>query len=261
MGIADKSHEILSLFNLEQTILISGTDKGLTHSYIDNVYGPIFDIISPQSILEIGIKSGASLVLWHKLFPNSVIVGVDNDLTNFNNQEAIKLLHAGKIDVVENDAYGQLFVEELNHFDFIIDDGPHTHDSQIKALNFTQKLSQTGTMVIEDIYPRYNELSNLLSKSRKIPNAYSTFINMLPYKGRNDDLVFVITFNDSVKDYLKLCEKTWPNRFTSNRFLFALTKMVSRGKFYKNLFANEFNYFVANKKAFFVRFLTPYRWG
>jgi hypothetical protein len=261
MGFADKSKEILSKFKLEQTILISPTDKNLTHSYIDNVYGPIFDIFLPRSILEIGIKSGASLVLWQKLCPDSIIVGVDNDLAQFNNEEALKLQNVGKINVVEKDAYSHEFIESLSNFDLIIDDGPHTHESQINALNFTQKLSPTGTLIIEDIYPRYTEISNLISKSREIPNAYSAFINMLPYKGRSDDLVLVVTFNEPIKNYLKLCENTWPNRFTANRFTFALTKIASRYKFYKNLFANDWSYFLANKKTFIWRFLTPYKWG
>jgi len=261
VNTAGKCKKILNSYKLEETILIDGTDKSSGHSYIDYVYGPLFDIAPPKSILEIGIKSGASLVLWHELFPDSFIVGVDNDLTNFRNEDAINLQKSGKINVVEKDAYGEEFIENLTYFDFIIDDGPHTHDSQMKALDFNQKLSPTGTMVIEDIYPRYDEISNLIIKSKEIPNAYSAFINMLPYKGRNDDLVLVITFNNSVKDYLKLCEKTWPNRFNSNRFMFALTKIASKYKFYKNLFANDLSVSCTNKRPFFLQYLDRYRWG
>ena len=260
METASKCQEILNSYKLEKTILISGTDKGSGHSYIDFVYGPLFDIAPPKSILEIGIKSGASLVLWQELFPDSFIVGVDNDLTNFLNADALNLQKSGKINVVEEDAYGKEFIENLTYFDFIIDDGPHTHDSQMKALDFNQKLSTVGTMVIEDIYPRYSEMSKLMAKSKEIPNSYSVFINMLTNKGRYDDLVLIITFNDDVKDFLKICEKTWTNRMTANRLLFAFSKILSRYKFYKNLFVKSLRYCLDNKRTFICGVLAPYRW-
>lgn len=260
MKTAGKCQEILNSYRLEKTILIDGTDKGSGHSYIDYVYGPLFDIAPPKSILEIGIKSGASLVLWHELFPYSFIVGVDNDLTNFRNEDAINLQKSGKINVVEKDAYGKEFIENLTYFDFIIDDGPHTHDSQMKALDFNQKLSPVGTLVIEDIQPRYSEMSKLLAKSKEIPNSYSVFINMLPNKGRYDDLVLIITFNDEVKDFLKICETTRINRMTTNRLLFAFTKILSRTKFYKNLFVKGWRWSLNDKRTFIWGVLSPYRW-
>ena len=260
METAGKCQEILNSYKLEETILISGTDKGSGHSYIDYVYGPLFDLAPPKSILEIGIKSGASLVLWQELFPNAYILGVDNDLTNFRNTHALNLQKSGKINVVEKDAYGKEFIENLNYFDFIIDDGPHTHDSQMKALDFHQKLSPVGTLVIEDIYPRYSEMSKLMAKSREIPNSYSVFINMLPNKGRYDDLVLIITFSHDVKDFLKICEKSWTNRMTANKLLFAFSKILSRYKFYKNLFVKGWRYCLENKRTFIWGVLSPYRW-
>jgi len=260
MKIADKCQEILNLYKLEESILISGTDKGSGHSYIEYVYGPLFDIAPPKSILEIGIKSGASLVLWQELFPESFILGVDNDLTNFRNIEALNLQKSGKINVVETDAYSKEFINSLNYFDFIIDDGPHTHDSQMKALDFTQKLSSVGTLVIEDIYPRFSEISKLMAKSKEIHNSYAVFINMLPNKGRYDDLVLIITFNNDVKDFLRICEKSWTNRMTSNRLLFAFSKILSRHKFYRNLFVKSWRYCLANKRTFIWGILSPYRW-
>jgi hypothetical protein len=261
MKFAALIYNILKTFELERSILVPGSDKGSHHSYVDHVYGPIFDVIpTPKSILEIGVQSGGSLVLWQKLFPNTQIVGVDVSLANFKNTEALSLRKVNKITVIEQDAYSTEFIEGLSDFDFIIDDGPHTHVSQILALNFTQKLTKSGTMVIEDIQPNYKEISDLISAARKIPNIYCSYINLTHIKGRYDDLVLVLTFNERVKKYLKLSEKTWPNRFLNSKFQFSISKMISIGKFYRKAIDKEFSYWSQNKKALLWKIFVPLRW-
>jgi hypothetical protein len=84
----------------------------------------------PISLLEIGIARGYSLLLWNKYFINNItICGVDN-----YNMTSIEVQNNDKIKKIFADAYDSNTANILPSFDVIIDDGPHTLESQEKAI-------------------------------------------------------------------------------------------------------------------------------
>ena len=128
-----------------------GTDKNSYHSYIENFYEKEFEPYKESKIdlLEIGIETGGSLKLWKEYFLNSKsVVGVDISDEKidqrYKNIDGI-IMHFG-------DAYDEKFSKKFKQFDIIIDDGPHTLESQLKSIKFyLPKLKQNGLFIIEDI--------------------------------------------------------------------------------------------------------------
>jgi hypothetical protein len=123
------------------------------HSYIENFYEEYFSKYRDKknSILEIGIDTGGSIALWHEYFSNSTIVGVDIKKERLQNEyDEDKFERA--IYTYVKDAYDPIFINSLNNFDIIIDDGPHTFESQLVTIkNYLHKLNDGGLLVIEDI--------------------------------------------------------------------------------------------------------------
>lgn len=131
------------------------SDKGTIHQYIYSFYS---DEFTPKkndnlTIVEIGIQRGYSLILWKDWFINSNIYGIDNGTEM--NPEAIQMVDSIiGINVIYRDAYDNqtcnLF--EDNSIDYLIDDGPHTLESQIKCVQqWFPKIKKGGKLIIEDI--------------------------------------------------------------------------------------------------------------
>jgi len=123
------------------------SDKGYLHSYYE-VYDLHFRRLkdSAKNLLEIGTYAGESLLVWKEYFSNCNIYGVDNYFKpKFKSQDRItfNLL----------DAYCDESVTKLSrNYDIIIDDGPHTLESQLFFVEkYLPLLSNNGIMVIEDI--------------------------------------------------------------------------------------------------------------
>tara|TARA_Y100000389_G_C17419848_1_gene496073 strand:+ start:980 stop:1330 length:351 start_codon:yes stop_codon:yes gene_type:complete len=95
----------------------------------------------------------------------------------------------------ESDAYNKTFV--LNNFtdvkfDFILDDGPHTLESQLNFIDlYSPLLSENGILIIEDVQSIkwFDDLSN------RTPDYLKKYIkkyDLRKNKNRYDDLVFTI---------------------------------------------------------------------
>lgn len=109
-------------------------------------------------VLEIGISDGRSILLWRDYFTNAEVVGIDIDQCNLlNNQPRITQL--------TTNAYNLSLLPTLGKFDFIIDDGPHTVESQLFFLNnYPKLLNPGGIIVLEDIIveralPSYEQIA------------------------------------------------------------------------------------------------------
>lgn len=129
--------------------LATATDKHFVHNTIpvyESLFAPIRDHVS--RVLEIGINSGVSHRMWRDYFPNATVVGIDIvDLCN-------GMLGEDRIVAHFADAYTEEMVEKLRStpFDVIIDDGPHSLESQcFVAQHYTGLLAPGGVLVIEDI--------------------------------------------------------------------------------------------------------------
>jgi hypothetical protein len=114
-----------------------GTDK-LQHGYI-----PFYEKHlpkEPKRILEIGVKEGRSLAMWHEYFPNANIYGIDlfaecshedvyKNIDHYSNGE----WELGKVFLHTGNQCDWQILEELRKYDFdvIIDDGSHNSRDQL----------------------------------------------------------------------------------------------------------------------------------
>jgi hypothetical protein len=149
-------------------------------------------------IVELGVWGGASLVLWKNQNPNARVIGVDirkNPLCS----QATSSLNSKEIEIYNFDAYSQFNFGNLpDSIDLLIDDGPHTIESQIWSLKYLSKLSEKGTFVIEDIQNPAIDLPLLLDA---IPSSHKdryVFMYLERVKGRYDDVALVISNDKNV---------------------------------------------------------------
>lgn len=124
------------------------TDKATAHQYCDfyqaNLPGPDFS----GRLLEIGVKDGASLKMWHEYYPKAEIWGID--IAQSPLIRGCHTLQMNQCDVVAMQMH-------LPYFDIIIDDGSHmTLDQQITFdFLWENKLTAHGFYVMEDVHTSY----------------------------------------------------------------------------------------------------------
>tara|TARA_Y100000389_G_scaffold77600_2_gene74386 strand:+ start:3225 stop:3827 length:603 start_codon:yes stop_codon:yes gene_type:complete len=175
------------------------TDKNTTHSYLslyDELLTPIRE--TADNILEVGIgnfkdKNGGSLLLWEKYFKKAKIYGVDILDINRVLDECIDnsriILHT------ETNAYDKTFISNnLNNikFDFVLDDGPHTLQSQLNFIDlYSPLLSENGILIIEDVQSG-KWFSALSDRTPSHLKKYIKIYDLRKNKNRWDDLVFTI---------------------------------------------------------------------
>lgn len=173
-----------------RTHILEGTDKDTTHSYID-VYQELFSPIkdSVEKVLEIGVQTGQSILLWKSYFENAVVYGLDVSpippiLTK------IKDIICIRENAYDTNFINKNFVNEM--FDIIIDDGPHTLDSMLFfAKHYTPLLKKGGIIVIEDVQN--------ISWVEHIRNAFPIdqqehvyVLDRRHIKGRYDDILVIL---------------------------------------------------------------------
>lgn len=196
--------QIITENGLRQPPELSGTDKDSLHSYIDEVYDPIFRTCPKiDSVLEIGVWGGSSLVLWKLACPNSTVIGIDPRKSELHPLSK-RMFELGEISIFYEDAYNEVFIGKLNKtFDLIVDDGPHDLNSQIASLQYLQHLKPNGVLVIEDISTQSN-LENLAQEIPRIWDGAVFAFSMEHLKGRFDDRVIVITKNKKLIEFFSL---------------------------------------------------------
>ena len=74
-----KMDELLNEFNLNMPSNPRGTDKGSIKSYIHGFYEAEFGSrrALKNRLLEVGVRTGASLALWANYFKDVEIIGID----------------------------------------------------------------------------------------------------------------------------------------------------------------------------------------
>jgi SAM-dependent methyltransferase len=171
---------------LAQICSLYATDKNVLHSYVDNVYEDLFKNLrqSTKKMLEIGVETGGSLLMWREYFPNVTITGVDI-------KPCPQVIGRDRIEFVKGDAYNYEIADNLpSDFDIIIDDGPHTLESMtFVVLEYLKKIKNDGILVIEDIQD-FN-WTNILR--RMLPNNFRCDVRDLrKVRGRYDDILMII---------------------------------------------------------------------
>lgn len=107
---------------------------------------------SPR-VLEIGVYRGGGLALWRSYFgPGAAVVGIDIDPAATS--------HAAGSAVLIGDQADPSFLQRANRehgpFDIVIDDGGHTMNQQITAVETLFPLLATGgTYIVEDTHTSY----------------------------------------------------------------------------------------------------------
>ena len=172
---------------------IFGTDKGYIHSYLANFYQPLLESRNfIDSILEIGIFKGSSLVLWNKALPNALLVGVDIEDQQGLNPDFNLLKVDHRFVFRYGDAYGEDdFFSGLGKFDLIIDDGPHSFDSQLHAIKFRKMLNLSGILIIEDVPNLHHRLRSIKSSIPKEEHKFLFGVGYVHLSGRFDDALIV----------------------------------------------------------------------
>lgn len=182
-----------------------GSDKGYIHSYLQNFYQPLLqDFMCPNSILEIGIYKGSSMVLWRTALPNSHLTGIDiQDHKNLNPEFKV-LKDAGVFALHYGDAYtSEKIYSELGKYDLVIDDGPHTYDSQIMAIKFRNLLSQDGILVIEDVPNMDYRLRSIRRSLPKEDRKNLSGVGFTHLTGRHDDALIVYCSDPKFREWKK----------------------------------------------------------
>jgi len=177
-----------------QTIheLGTNTDKSWRHQYL-HVYEALFEPIRSKvkTVLEIGIFDGWSHKMWKDYFPKATIYGLDID------NRVMEDLDMERLSFQFCNAYTSECVESFSGttFDVIVDDGPHTLDSQAFCVaNYSKLLSKNGILVVEDI-PNYDWTSTLAESVPEDLKPYCYIIDRRIAPNRqsiSDEIMFVI---------------------------------------------------------------------
>ena len=107
-------------------------------------------IESTKRVLEIGIRTGASLRMWEAFFPRALIFGIDKNLAYLNLNEGRISSHWGNQGKPEKLA--NVLKRLGGNFDVIVDDGNHHPVRQTMAMGAALPfLKPDGLYFIEDI--------------------------------------------------------------------------------------------------------------
>lgn len=172
----------------------NGTDKETPKRYISYIYEPLFEARrrSHLNLLEIGVRTGASILLWTKYFDSATVVGIDNgDDVTWQNEEWVE---GERVSYLNTDAYTKKTLDSFtNKFDIIIDDGPHSlWSQQWAAKHYTNILSSDGLLFIEDIWGGRINCNKII---RSLPKDFRGCVRIFDLRQRTrvgDALVILI---------------------------------------------------------------------
>jgi len=126
------------------------TDKVWRHRY-DRFYPLFLERLRDKefNMLEIGIDQGGSFKLWNEYFPKAKMWGVDI-LPKASFNERLTIIQADQSIPEGIEKVSQLSPKDC---EFIIDDGSHVAEHQIKTFHklFQENLKPGGVYIIEDI--------------------------------------------------------------------------------------------------------------
>ena len=140
--IEEQVHRLTNIFDPQKY----NTDKN-NLGYLEHFYDEFFEKIqnTPISLMEIGVYNGGSIKLWKDyLHPDSNICAAD--INYFDHIEGTTSI------IGDMYSYDQVSKFSDEHFDLIIDDGPHSFESFVLVMQrYFSKLKKGGTLIIEDI--------------------------------------------------------------------------------------------------------------
>jgi cephalosporin hydroxylase len=188
--------EILEKYNINGFDKPGGTDKASDHSY-DGYYSEILSEYKDKEItlMEIGVQYGGSILLWNDLLPKSKMVFID--IVNSVHNKIWESMDKSRYDFIVDNAFDDKTIETLktnynSGFDVIIEDGPHTLESQIFTIkNYSKLLNPGGILIIEDIQ-KYEDCDILIKQIDKTHFKSVEVIDLRNNKNRYDDILVVV---------------------------------------------------------------------
>ena len=121
------------------------------------VYARLLADLDPWTMVELGVFRGESMAVWCDVFPDTVIYGLDVDLSRYyEHYPTLRERGAFRSNypfVYQFDAYepDAPEFEGLDGIDLFIDDGPHTADAIENVLRlFGPMMNDGGVYVVED---------------------------------------------------------------------------------------------------------------
>lgn len=156
-----KLQSILASGELNQYGKIYGTDKiNEWHSFAGKNYLDIYSMyLGPlkdrkMTMLEIGIRNGASLRTFRDFFQKGQILGLDiNPETSFKENRITTYIGSQN----SNEVINKIF-EENPEINVVIDDGSHINELIIESFNLIfSRLQNGGFYIIEDLACSYLE--------------------------------------------------------------------------------------------------------
>ena len=172
-----------------------GTDKQFPKKYLEYVYNPVFfSANTPGVLVEIGVRSGASLALWANAFPETKIIGIDN--LEINPSLKLEYLNYPNIKRVVMDAYTlETIIQLPNQIDILIDDGPHSLESHFFAVkNYLPSISPNGYFFIEDIIGGNFHINSIINS---IPLSFQGCVRVFDLRkiSNQHDAIIVLIHN------------------------------------------------------------------
>lgn len=132
-------------------------DKGTYHTYIDFYARQLSRFRNKVTMLEIGIMTGGSLLLWSKFFKEYDLTAIEYSPSFYGMGRLFhpELMNNPNIDLYfSTDSTDPTFASGFDNelFDVIIDDGSHDPDMQLSTFrNYFLKTKVGGTYYIEDV--------------------------------------------------------------------------------------------------------------
>jgi SAM-dependent methyltransferase len=107
-----------------------------------------------ERVLEIGVETGGSLLMWREFFPNAHIFGVDMRKPKRKLGDRITLILGDQSDA----EFRTRLAADLAPLDVIVDDGSHKHDDQRETLiALWPALRPGGVYIVEDVHTSYRD--------------------------------------------------------------------------------------------------------
>lgn len=118
------------------------------------------------NVVEIGVRSGASLAMWSEYFPFGTILGIDKNIGTFENigrawLQELGALNRGNVVVLQANATDLTVLDKLRDInitdvfaDVVVDDANHWARDQIARFEifFPHVLKSGGVYIIEDVH-------------------------------------------------------------------------------------------------------------